>query len=202
MTPDYIPNFIPPRITGFEELNSTTPWLSVAETREECFMSGWDKPPGCPFVPLSYTYGSGRGVRTYTSVPVSSAVRYCVSAVCEYLYQTEEGYADPAEHMEQNVCFLNKYRNEQDMLGFHADDHPGTDHTRPICVLSFGQAREIWIRPNGTTGVVPPENRFLLASGSLFIMPPGMQQTHQHRIPKGDRVMGPRISLTFRKFML
>ncbi len=41
----------------------------------------------------------------------------------------------------------------------------------------------------------------IVEPGSLFIMPPGMQHTHEHRIPKGDRAMGGRISLTFRRFL-
>jgi hypothetical protein len=32
-------------------------------------------------------------------------------------------------------------------------------------------------------------------------MLPGMQDTHYHRIPKSDREVGPRISLTFRGYV-
>jgi len=40
-----------------------------------------------------------------------------------------------------------------------------------------------------------------LGPGSVFIMHPGMQQTHQHRIPKAGKVVSPRISLTFRGYL-
>lgn len=33
------------------------------------------------------------------------------------------------------------------------------------------------------------------------IMPPKMQETHLHKIPKGDKPCGGRISLTFRKYI-
>lgn len=44
-----------------------------------------------------------------------------------------------------------------------------------------------------------PEKK-LLQHGSLCLMHAGMQDTHQHRIPKVDREVGPRISLTFRGY--
>jgi len=184
MTTIYIPGF---SAGGFApRLRDSIPWLRVAETRSECFLAE-------SRTPLSYTYGTGRGVRTYTSVPMIPFVRDLMGIVNEELWRY--GW-DP-----MNVCFLNMYLSGKDHLGWHSDDHPGTDHTRPIAVLSYGQAREIWWRPTGEPGVVPPERRQLLGDGSLFIMPPGMQFTHEHRIPKGDREMGMRISLTFRAFL-
>lgn len=40
-----------------------------------------------------------------------------------------------------------------------------------------------------------------LESGSLCVMDKGMQDTHQHRIPKASYDCGPRISLTFRGYV-
>lgn len=158
------------------------PWEDHTPVRRECFMSALG--------PVTYTYGSGRGERTYTSIPISEAVdRIRKIGINAFL------------GVRMNVCFLNFYRGERDHLGWHADDHPGTDHTQPICVVSFGAAREIWWRKKGETGVVPPEQRRLLEAGSMFVMPPGFQQEYEHRIPKADRVIGPRISLTFRCFL-
>lgn len=98
-----------------------------------------------------------------------------------------------------NVCVLNRYDNARQALGWHSDDSPEQDQSHPIAVMSFGQAREIWTRPIGASGVVLLEDRYLLEPGSLFIMPGGYQQTHQHRIPKVGAECGLRISLTFRK---
>jgi alkylated DNA repair dioxygenase AlkB len=181
MQPQYISKWISPTCAerDFQRLFAEVPWLHVADTRAECFMSP---------EPVSYTYGKGRGVRTYTSIPMAAGV----DVILEKLNQG----IGPL-----NVCFLNRYENQQQHLGWHADDHTGTDHTKPIAVISLGAEREIWWRPTGSSGVVPPENRQLLESGSLFLMPPGFQAGHQHRIPKGDRVLGPRISLTFRAFL-
>lgn len=41
-----------------------------------------------------------------------------------------------------------------------------------------------------------------LAHGSLCLMHAGMQDTHQHRIPKAGFECGPRISLTFRGYVV
>lgn len=179
MEPLYLPDFTV--YPGLDRLLTQVPWWRVAETRGEYFMS-WRQD--------SYTYGKGPGVRTYAAAPFCAGVGCALDHVNEELDRRGWGLV--------NVCFLNRYDTEHDHLGWHADDHEGTDHTRPIAVVSFGQAREIWWRALGSSGVVPAERRQLLGDGSLFIMPPGFQAGYQHRIPKGDRPMGPRVSLTFR----
>lgn len=50
------------------------------------------------------------------------------------------------------------------------------------------------------TGNIPDEDKYLLADGSLFVMPSGFQKYYLHKIPKSDRECGGRISLTFRKY--
>ncbi|MNY73470.1 hypothetical protein D3C86_2122690 [compost metagenome] len=72
------------------------------------------------------------------------------------------------------------------------------DDDRPIVIVSLGAEREIWFRPNTDTMHV---DKLLLGHGSLCLMQPGMQDTHQHRIPKSPRHdCGARISFTFRGF--
>lgn len=161
------------------------PWIDRTETRRECFMSdGGQK---------SYTYGKGRGVREYISIDYSDEVKDILAGVNTQLSQLGFG--------EMNGCFLNCYLNEHQHLGWHADDFVGMDHACPVVSISFGESREIWWRKKGETGVVPLSSRQLLRDGSMFIMPPGMQDTHEHRIPKGDRKMNERVSLTFRRFL-
>lgn len=155
------------------------PWVSATESRYECFMAHGG--------PMTYTYGVGKGERTYASVPPTPFI----SAVFDTFQ--ELGY-------DFNVCFLNRYDSEKQALGWHSDDSPGMSHDHPIAVVSYGQPREIWWREIGQKGVIPAEQRRLLENGSVFIMPAGFQRTHQHRIPKGDRDMGLRISLTLRHY--
>lgn len=183
MRPSYLPayGYVP---ISIDELRHEVPWKRYTETRSECFMA-----PGEPY---TYTYGKGIGVRSYTSIPLVPVVGRALRLVNEVLAKRNYGL--------MNGCFLNRYDHEREHLGWHADDFEGMDHDRPVVVMSFGAERELWWRRNGDEGVVPPERRIRLESGSLLIMPPGFQHKYQHRIPKGDRPMDVRISLTFRAF--
>lgn len=156
-------------------------WLSVTDARMEYFMSD---------APLSYTYGSGDYARTYTSENYTPEVRKLKEDL------------NHAFDRDYNVCFLNRYNDQKNQLGWHADDSPTMDRNHPIAVISFGAEREIWWKLNGETGVVPNSQRQKLSSGSLFIMPEGFQDTHLHRIPRADREVGIRISLTFRRYII
>lgn len=195
-SPEGIPDFAdltPPTpsprlaaLIGVPSRQGEIPWIRRTEARQECFMS---------YAPRTYTYGSGRGVRTYESVPMTLPIMKMARFTLPRMLDCAN---------ELNVCFLNRYADQHQHLGWHADDDPGTDHDCPIVVVSYYErplvdAREIWIRPNGHTGPIPPEWRQSLAHRSVFVMPPGMQQTHQHRIPKHDRECGARVSLTFRR---
>lgn len=183
-TPLYIPDVFP---GGLANVMAETTWVQVTDARLECFMAD---------EAFEYTYGSGRGVRTYKSGPYGSFVKFIQS----YLNDRDD-WDEPYDAGLYNVCFLNRYDNAQMQLGWHADDSPGMSHDHPIAVVSFGQPREIWWRENGQTGVIPTSQRQLLGDGSVFVMPKGFQRTHQHRIPKGDRVMETRLSLTFRHYV-
>jgi hypothetical protein len=172
MTPLYTPG-----VYSTSEANlASLPWLDRVSARRECFLSE---------VPREYTYGSGGGERKY----FSSLMPEWISAIMTSL---------PGE---PNVCFCNKYEAERNALGWHSDDSPDTSGAHPISVVSFGEPREIWWRKIGDKGVVPAENRLLLEPGSLFVMPAGFQSLYEHRIPKGSRSMGPRVSLTFRHML-
>lgn len=166
------PDFLMAHLLGIE-------WLSVTEARREYFMSD---------VPRSYTYGSGVGARTYSSQPYTLAIE----AVRGMLNRGGLSF---------NVCFLNRYDDQRNQLGWHADDSPEMDTQHPIAVLSLGAEREIWWKPKDQKGEVPRDQRQKLGHGSLFVMPAGFQEGHLHRIPKCDRACGVRISLTFRRYV-
>jgi alkylated DNA repair dioxygenase AlkB len=165
----------------FEEVDAGHSWVNRDDApRDECFMSDWtDKP---------YTYGSGRGVRTYLPIEYSETVSFIRARVA----------ALTGVHYE--ACFSNKYEGPRKHLGWHADDSDSIDHNVGIAVVSFGAEREIWFRENFARGQEAIVKR-ALPHGSLIVMPAGFQQTHQHRIPKHGAECGPRISLTFRKLI-
>ena len=188
MKPIYIRSAFPD--VTLEAVLDSTPWIQVTDARLECFMSA---------TTATYTYGEGRGIRTYMPVPYSPLV----TSIQETLNTHVSHVLNEHPHRSglYNVCFLNRYDNASMQLGWHSDDSPGMDHDHPIAVVSFGQPREIWWRGKTQTGVIPADQRQLLEHGSIFVMPEGMQRTHQHRIPKGDKPMGTRISLTYRHYV-
>lgn len=150
-------------------------WVDDQYARRECFMSD---------IPREYQYIVDGPV--YQSIPFHPLVKEVMEKInAEYGYKLD-------------VCFLNYYIDQSKALGWHADDSHPIDQTQPIAVVSFGAEREIWWKPMDHKGDIPENWRQKLGDGSLFVMPAGMQSTHKHKIPKGDRVMGPRISLTFR----
>lgn len=179
MTPSYFADFVPYPDFNFMHLRDDLQWLEVTEARKEYFMSD---------VSRSYTYGKGDYAREYHSNPYSPIV--------------ERMQADLNEttHCQYNVCFLNRYDTQKHQLGWHADDSPSMDSNHPIAVISFGAEREIWWKLQSDKGVVPAQQRCKLEHGSLFVMPAGFQELYFHRIPKADREVGIRISLTFRRY--
>lgn len=138
---------------------------------------------------LPYTYGSGDHARTYEAVawhPLADEIR---------------GILNETDHTSYDCCFINGYAHQHQHLGWHADDSPEMDHEHPIAVVSFGAPREIWFRAKREVYAVVPDATMLLASGSLLVMHAGMQRDWQHRIPKADREVTRRISLTFRRLV-
>lgn len=134
---------------------------------------------------VPYVYGSGRGVREYSPKPVNESLKKIKNDV-ELLFNTTF-----------EVCFLNRYENQKDHLGWHADDSPEMDDDRPIVIVSFGVEREIWFKKQNGEGEV---EKYTLGHGSLCVMPKKFQETYYHRIPKAGRLCGRRISLTFRGY--
>ena len=157
------------------------PWLEMTEARKEYFMFDGE--------PIQYTYGGAANGRTYTSVKFEPVVKNIME------------YINEVYNKNYNVCFLNRYDSSKNQLGWHADDSPEMNMEHDIAVVSFGAAREIWWKDKMYKGEIPAENRQLLESGSLFVMPAGFQRDHYHRIPKSDRECGTRISLTFRNYL-
>lgn len=183
----YNPGFFPATMADglFDALWTGLKWVRhPLVPRREYYVSLNDQP---------YTYGKGQYARTYQSQDMTPALSQIW------------GYVGNACECDFDVVFLNGYEDSSDHLGWHADDSPEMDDARPIAIVSFGAEREIWFRPTPPPRVIrsvdmdaPEPEKLLLQHGSLCMMQAGMQDTHQHRIPKAGREVGPRISLTFR----
>jgi alkylated DNA repair dioxygenase AlkB len=182
----YIANLVPNPDEVFARLRDELAWERRDTTpRSEYYCNDSPKP---------YIYGRERGRRLYEPRPYHPIVL----AIRKDLEARTGAVLD--------VCFLNMYRDQTDQLGWHADDSPEMDDARPIVTVSLGAEREIWFRPNGSPKPVggapdPSVERLLLGHGSAAIMAPGMQDHWQHRIPKGSRSCGARISLTYRGYV-
>lgn len=95
-----------------------------------------------------------------------------------------------------NSCLLNRYVGGKDSVAWHSDDEEEMDDAHPIASISVGAERKFLIREVKSKD---KKTTFVLANGSLIIMPPGFQGTHQHCVPKTKAVIGTRINLTFRR---
>lgn len=161
---------------AFADMIRDISWEQREAPRKEAFFND---------LGTSYTYGSGNGERTYYP-------QAYVDAVYNIKFILEE-----TTHVIFEACFCNYYIGPKDHLGWHADDSDIIDVTKPIAVVSLGSVREIWFKERGAKGTEAIE-KLSLGVGSLLLMKAGMQQTHEHRIPKHGANCGSRISLTFR----
>jgi alkylated DNA repair dioxygenase AlkB len=206
----YTPNFIADPDTALKSLQTELEWERREMTpRYEYY---------CNDLGIPYTYGVSKFARTYEAKPYNATLLAIKAQLEVYTNTVFE------------VCFLNRYKDQNDHLGWHADNSPEMDDARPIAIISLGVEREIWFKYQPTnegkcyachgsgrhdntdspkcslcdgTGKQPPAlvDKVLLQHGSLCLMQPGMQDTHFHRIPKSDRLCGEHISLTFRGFV-
>ena len=120
----YVPNFIKYPNELFKVLSDDLKWVRRGSTpRSEYYTNQ---------VPVPYTYGKGNGQREYlpqTIHPLIDSIRNDLESFTGAKFE---------------VCFLNRYLNQQDHLGWHADDSPEMDDSRPIVIISLGVEREIW----------------------------------------------------------
>lgn len=126
----YVPGYIKDgdtgAVTAIKEELLKLDWQTKRTARHEYFMAAKQR---------TYSYGNrGTGDETYQSQPFSFLVRALLLLINHDL------------HTELNVCFLNKYDDEKQHLGWHADNFPDMRKDQPIVVVSFGAEREIWMK--------------------------------------------------------
>jgi len=117
----------PDPLASFREELLALPWETKRTARHEYFMA--EKK-------MTYSYGNRQGGEqpTYTSKPFTEHVMHLMDWLNERMCA------------KFNACFLNKYDDEHQHLGWHADDFAGMDPNQPIAVVSFGAEREIWVK--------------------------------------------------------
>lgn len=185
----YINNFIENKDEIFLKLKNDLNW----ERRQDA--------PRCEYycndLNLPYSYGEGRGLRIYNPQPFHSSIIEIRKKIENFL------------NLRFEVCFLNRYLNQRDWLGWHTDDSPEMDSCRPIVIISLGVERFIEFKNINDIGN-NNKTSVLLEHGSACIMHAGMQEKWYHKIPKASFITinakysnlhnGERISLTFRGY--
>jgi alkylated DNA repair dioxygenase AlkB len=105
-----------------------------------------------------------------------------------------KGLVAKAAGVSFNSVLLNRYRNGNDSMGWHADDEPELGRDPVIASVNFGATRRFMFR-HQQEGLKYELN---LTHGSLLIMKGSLQHHWQHQVPKTAKPMAERINLTFR----
>jgi len=94
-----------------------------------------------------------------------------------------------------NCVLANLYRNENDGVGYHADDEAILGINPVIASYSLGETRRFLVKHNQQKY---PSLKVDLTHNSLLLMDGSLQTHWKHAIPKTKRAMAVRINLTFR----
>lgn len=97
-----------------------------------------------------------------------------------------------------NCVLLNLYRDGRDSNGWHADNEKELGKHPQIASISFGANRSFHIKHRKMKS---EKYKLDLQHGSLLLMEGAMQEHWLHQISKTAKPVGPRINLTFRKFI-
>ncbi len=190
----YTEDFVSDPTAKFNTLWDELAWVDKTQRRREYWTNTFDR---------SYRYGTEEFGRVYDAQPGHPVIDEVTDAL-----ETLLGFRYEA-------CFLNGYETGRNALSYHADDDPSIDHSKPIAIVTLYDG-EVWpvqivegkvIVPKGKPGARLIQFRcretgevetVSMPNGSLLLMPPGMQDTHLHQIPKAGYVTKRRISLTYR----
>lgn len=104
---------------------------------------------------------------------------------------------------EFNSVLVNKYRDGQDSVGWHADDEPELGSKPIIASLSLGAARKFCLKPKPDFALTSAKAFALeLGHGDLLLMSGEVQMNWLHAVLKEKHAAGCRINLTFRRIVI
>ena len=93
-----------------------------------------------------------------------------------------------------NYILVNNYLDQTNSIGYHSDDEKELGQYPVIAGISLGQERKIYFKSNITGEVI----KISLPHNSLYVMYYPTNKYWKHAIPKSEKTLGQRISLTFR----
>ncbi len=94
-----------------------------------------------------------------------------------------------------NHVLLNRYRDGQDAMGYHADDEPELGYEPVIAAVTLGVRRKFVFKAKGKH---KKTRTVELAHGSLLVMGGTCQHRYYHGVPRQPSVQEERINVTFR----
>lgn len=100
--------------------------------------------------------------------------------------------------VDYNHVLVNRYRDGQDSMGYHADDEPELGLDPVVTTLSLGQPRRFALKRHKSRDRA---RTWLLGSGSLLVMGGTCQRHYRHALLRDPSVAGERLSLTFRRLL-
>ena len=95
-----------------------------------------------------------------------------------------------------NSCLANLYEHGQQAMGWHSDDEASLGHHAVIASLSLGATRKMGFKHKNKQDKID----ILLQHGQLLVMRGETQHYWKHCIYKSNKIIQPRINLTFRYF--
>ena len=172
--------YYPPRLPDgllqgcMDTLLSDITWEQHDPHRKEAMFSRTGHP---------YQYGEGRGFRRQypQDEPPPLAGLWA--------------YVEAMTHCPYEVCFVNVYLSEDSSIGWHYDNSPSIDASRPVSILSLGAEREVSFRKANT-----PETaeHIIPEAGSVLSMLVGTNAEYEHAVLPVIEHVGLRMSLVFR----
>ena len=96
-----------------------------------------------------------------------------------------------------NSVLANFYRDGKDSMGWHSDDEKELGPNPTIASISFGSERDLVFRNKISRETLA----ITQTNGCLILIDGETQKNWQHSIKKTQKVIGPRINLTFRNII-
>lgn len=169
----------------FDKVKSVLPTLPYTST-------GTRKPAVCLYGEEKYSYS-----KETDNLPLQSLTSSVVGEVLECVNERLGTLF--------NSVLVNRYATKNVALGWHKDDEPAVDQSEPIVTLSFGATRRFCISDSPSQVLRKQLMIVDLDENSAFLMKPGLQKTHYHRVDTGrgsiEKECGVRFSLTFRRLI-
>jgi hypothetical protein len=157
----------------FTILQAKLDWTShPTSTRAAYWWSSLQRP---------YTTRNGRGSRVHRPMPD----HWVITAIRRQL-ERHLGF-------EYEGCLLSRRRNGRDFCSWSGFAALGINDERPVAIVTLGAGHDVEWRRIGTV----QRAEYFLAPGSLLLLQPHAQQTHEQRIPRSPEI-APSITLTFR----